>query len=190
MGCRPRLGGRGLLQTQALNFRVQALPGSLTPRIIKIVQGTGPFSYQDPGDPAEDHGYADTQPRRYKSPFFSDLFPHDREGGKAGDEEIDENGELVREVGYKVCHNYAPVKSVTIMEVLGVMIDLRGYSMLVPPQIKNILKGFEDELSSKDIEVCVFLDREDDDEINYFLFSNGQLIKKFQLEEVLKLEIT
>lgn len=106
------------------------------------------------------------------------------------DGEIDENGELVREVGYKVCHNYAPVKSVTIMEVLGVMIDLRGYSMLVPPQIKNILKGFEEELSSKDVEVCVFLDREDDDEINYFLFSNGQLVKKFQLEEVLKLEIT
>ena len=104
--------------------------------------------------------------------------------------EIDENGELVRDVGYKVCHNYAPVKSVTIMDVLGVMIDLRGYSMLVPPQIKNILKGFEEELSSSDVEVCVFLDREDDDEVIYFLFSNGQLVKKFQLEEVLKLEIT
>lgn len=104
--------------------------------------------------------------------------------------EIDENGELERKVGYKICHNYAPVKSVSIMDILGVLIDMRGYSMLVPPQIKNILLGFESELSSKDVEVCVFLDREDDDEVIYFLFSNGQLIKKFQLEEVLKLEIT
>jgi hypothetical protein len=104
--------------------------------------------------------------------------------------EINDEGELERKVGYKICHNYAPVKSVSIMDILGVLIDMRGYSMLVPPQIKNILLSFESELSSKDVEVCVFLDREDDDEINYFLFSNGQLVKKFQLEEVLKLEMT
>jgi hypothetical protein len=104
--------------------------------------------------------------------------------------EINGEGELERNVGYKICHNYAPVKSVSIMDILGVLIDMRGYSMLVPPQIKNILLGFEAELSSKDIEVCIFLDREDEDEINYFLFSNGQLVKKFQLEEVLKLEMT
>ena len=104
--------------------------------------------------------------------------------------EINDEGELERKVGYKICHNYAPVKSVSIMDILGVLIDMRGYSMLVPPQIKNILLGFEEELSSSDIEVCIFLDREDDDEINYFLFSNGQLVKKFHLEEVLKLEMT
>lgn len=39
--------------------------------------------------------------------------------------ELDENGELERKVGYKICHNYTPVKSVSIMEILGVKIDLK-----------------------------------------------------------------
>lgn len=94
-----------------------------------------------------------------------------------------------RSVQYRVCHEYQPVKSVTIMEVLGVLIDLKGYSMLVPPQIKRILQDFELENNSKDIEVGVFLNPEEDDEILYFLFNNGQLVKKFELANVLKLEI-
>lgn len=104
--------------------------------------------------------------------------------------EIGEGGEVERYVGYKICHNYVPVKSVTIMEILGVKIDLKMYSVLVPPQIKNILEKFEKETGSKDIEVGVYLDRDDSDEVNYFLFNNGQLVKKFELEEVLNLQIT
>lgn len=104
--------------------------------------------------------------------------------------EIGENGELERYVGYKICHNYVPVKSATIMEILGVKIDLKMYSVLVPPQIKNILEKFEKETGSKDIEVGVYLDRDDSEEVNYFLFSNGQLVKKFELEEVLNLQMT
>lgn len=104
--------------------------------------------------------------------------------------EINDKGELERNVGYKICHNYTPVKSVTIMDILGVKIDLRGYSFLVPPQIKNILENFEAEIGSKDVEVGVYLDRQDSDEVNYFLFSSGKLIKKFELEQVLKFEMT
>lgn len=103
--------------------------------------------------------------------------------------EIDEKGELLRNVGYRICHNYAPVKSVSIMEILGVKIDLKRYSVLVPPQIKNILENFEYETDSKDIEIGVYLDRNDNNEVNYFLFKAGQLVKKFELEEVLKLQI-
>jgi hypothetical protein len=104
--------------------------------------------------------------------------------------EINDEGELERKVGYMICHNYAPVKSVSIMDILGVKIDLRGYSLLVPPQIKNILESFESELGSKKIEVGVYLDREDSEEINYFLFCDGKLVKKFELEQVLKFEMT
>jgi hypothetical protein len=103
--------------------------------------------------------------------------------------EVESSGEVKRYVGYKICHNYAPVKSVGIMDILGVKIDFKGYSMLVPPQIKNILENFELETGSKDIEVGVYLDREDSNEINYFLFKNGQVVKKFNLEEVLNLQI-
>ena len=104
--------------------------------------------------------------------------------------EINEKGELERKVGYKVCQNYAPVKSVRILEILGVKIDLKMYSYIVPPQIKNIIENFETETGSKDIEIGVYLDRNDSEEVNYFLFNNGQLVKKFELEQVLKLEVT
>ena len=97
---------------------------------------------------------------------------------------------LERKVGYKICHNYAPVKSVGILEVLGVKVDLKMYSFIVPPQIKNIIENFESELGSRDVEIGVYLNRDDSDEVNYFLFSNGQLVKKFELEQVLKLEVT
>ena len=50
----------------------------------------------------------------------------------------EEDGE--KETGYKVCHHHVPVRDTKIMEILGVLIDLKGYSMLVPPQIKRLLK--------------------------------------------------
>lgn len=98
-------------------------------------------------------------------------------------------GEEGREVGYKVCHNHLPQRESKIMEILGVLIDIKGYSMLVPPQIKKILENFELELKAENVEACVYLDREDDDEVRYFLYNNGAFVKEFYLADVLKLEI-
>lgn len=112
---------------------------------------------------------------------------------------IDETtGEVVRKVRYDVCHDHTPVERVTIMEVLGVKIDLRMYSVIVPPQIKNILEGFEKSLGSRDVEVMVYLNREqfiqtpqdEDDEVAYFVFKSGKLVSKFKLEQVLNLQMT
>lgn len=94
-----------------------------------------------------------------------------------------------RSVVYRICHEFVPVKEVKIMDILGVLIDIKGYSLLVPPQIKKILENFESEQGSTDIEVGVFLDREDDEEILYFLFKEGRLVSKFLLADVLKIEI-
>jgi len=99
----------------------------------------------------------------------------------------EEDGE--RQTAYKVCHHHLPVRDSRIMEILGVRIDLKGYSMLVPPQIKKIIENFETELKSTSIEVCVYLDREDEDEVRYFLYNDGAFVKEFLLQDVLKLEI-
>lgn len=99
------------------------------------------------------------------------------------------DGEEEKEVGYKVCHHHSPVRETTIMEILGVMIDLKGYSLFVPPQIKKILEDFEKELGSSEIEVCVYLSREDEDEVIYFLYKQKKLIRKFELESVLNIEV-
>ena len=99
----------------------------------------------------------------------------------------EEDGE--RQTAYKVCHHHLPVRDSRIMEILGVRIDLKGYSLLVPPQIKKIIENFETELKSTSIEVCVYLDREDDDEVRYFLYNDGAFLKEFLLQDVLKLEL-
>lgn len=113
--------------------------------------------------------------------------------------EIDERtGELVRIVRYDVCHDHTPAERVTIMDVLGVKIDLRMYSVIVPPQIKNILEGFEKRFGSRDVEVMVYLNREqfhqepqdEDDEVAYFAFKSGRVVTKFKLEQVLNLQMT
>jgi hypothetical protein len=73
--------------------------------------------------------------------------------------------------------------------VLGVRIDLKGYSLLVPPQIKKILEGFEQQRDSKEIDVCIYLSRDEDaDDVWYYLFDGGKLVQQFALIDVLKIE--
>lgn len=94
-----------------------------------------------------------------------------------------------KKVEYQICFEHQPVKKVSIMEVLGVKIDLKGYSLLVPPQIKKIIENFIVEFASDNIEVSIYLDREDENQVMYFLYKDGQLVKRFELQDVLKLEL-
>ena len=92
-----------------------------------------------------------------------------------------------REVGYLYCQDHSPFRETSIKEILNVRaIDMKGYTVLVPPQIKNIIETLEAQLSSKNVEVCVYLDREDDDEIRYFVYQDGKYIKEVNLLELIK----
>jgi hypothetical protein len=102
---------------------------------------------------------------------------------------LENNEEGERSVVYQICYHHQPVKKIKIMDVLCVLIDLKGYSLLIPPHIKKIIENFEIELKSNNCEVCVYLDREDDNEVMYFLYKDGSLVRKFELHEVLKLEL-
>ena len=51
---------------------------------------------------------------------------------------------------YRICYHHIPVRETNIMELLGVKIDLKMYSLLVPPQIKKIL-----DLTSAEISMAV-----------------------------------
>ena len=94
-----------------------------------------------------------------------------------------------KNVVYKMCFEHEVFQECSIMDILGVKIDLKGYSMLVPPQIKKILENFSEELNSTNVEVMVYLGREDESEVMYFLYDAKQLVKRFELSEVLKLQI-
>lgn len=92
-----------------------------------------------------------------------------------------------REVGYLYCQDHAPLRETNIKEILNVRaIDMKGYTVLVPPQIKNIIEKLESEIGSKNIEVCVYLDREDEDEIRYFVYQDGKYLKEVNLLELIK----
>jgi hypothetical protein len=63
---------------------------------------------------------------------------------------------------------------------------MKGYTVLVPPQIKKIIENLEARMSSNNIEVCVYLDREDEDEVRYFVYQDGKYIKEISLLELIK----
>jgi hypothetical protein len=91
------------------------------------------------------------------------------------------------EVGYKICVNNNPVQSVTIKDVLNVKFDIKGYSLIVPPYIRQFLNDFEKQLNSKAIDVCVYLSKEDEDECRFFLFNNGKFVNEVYLTELIKI---
>jgi cellobiose-specific phosphotransferase system component IIB len=92
-----------------------------------------------------------------------------------------------RQVGYMYCQDHAPFRETNIKEILNVRaIDMKGYTVLVPPQIKNIIEKLESEIGSKNIEVCVYLDRDDEDEIRYFVYQDGKYLKEVNLLELIK----
>jgi hypothetical protein len=93
-------------------------------------------------------------------------------------------------VKYEVCHEHIPVRETNIKEILGVKnIDFKGYTYFVPPKIKQILEDFSESLKSKDVEVAVYLNRENEDKVRYFLYDKTQIINEFHLKDVLKIEI-
>ena len=92
-----------------------------------------------------------------------------------------------REVGYMYCQDHAPFRESSIKEILNVRsFDMKGYTVLVPPQIKKIIENLEARMSSNNIEVCVYLDREDEDEVRYFVYQDGKYVKEISLLELIK----
>lgn len=89
------------------------------------------------------------------------------------------------EVGYQIYVNGSYVEDVTIKDILGVkMIDLKGYSVIAPPYIRKFLLDFKEELKSDKSDVSVYLDESGDD-VRFFLYDNGKLIKEVFLNELL-----
>jgi hypothetical protein len=56
----------------------------------------------------------------------------------------------------------------------------------VPPHIIRFLTDFENELSSTQVDVCVYLSKEDDEECRFFLFNAGKFIKEVYLNQLIK----
>jgi hypothetical protein len=89
------------------------------------------------------------------------------------------------EVIYRLLKDFKFEKEVTFMEILGVRIDFKGYSMLVPPFIQKSLIGFCDEykIEPSKVNVMVLLVQE---KICLVLFNDTEQVKQIKLDDLLK----
>ena len=62
--------------------------------------------------------------------------------------ETEEGKSMDYNVVYRMYNNYKKVEDVTFLNILGVKIDFKGYSVYAPPFIKKTLLRFANELSS------------------------------------------
>jgi hypothetical protein len=89
------------------------------------------------------------------------------------------------EVYYNLLKDFKVYKEVTFMEILGVRIDFKGYSMLVPPFIQKSLLGFCEEFKIEEskVNVMALLVQEN---IFLVLFNDTEQIKQIRLDDLLK----
>jgi hypothetical protein len=95
------------------------------------------------------------------------------------------------EVGYTICHEGVFIKDITILNILDIkyqIMDTKGYSLIVPPYLKGFLEGFNEEFGSKKMEIFIFFDIKDDDEIRFFLYNDEEIVKEVYLEDLIKIE--
>jgi hypothetical protein len=72
---------------------------------------------------------------------------------------------------YLIYKQYKPLKVLTFMEVLGVRIDFKGYSLFVPKFIRGALTRFCDEFKIPSQNVRVLLNFDDKGEMFMFLYN-------------------
>jgi hypothetical protein len=99
---------------------------------------------------------------------------------------LDDNGDIQ----YVLCHDHKPNREITIKEIFNVrIVDTKGYTMILPPHIKKILEGLGATLNTKNVEIGVYQSRKEDDEdnIQYFVYADGNFLKEVNLVDLLKL---
>lgn len=85
-----------------------------------------------------------------------------------------------------VCHSHIPVREVPAKDVMGMTLWMSGLGGVIVQHIQQIILNFRGEMSVQEIDVCVYLNREDDEDIDFFLYANSEFVRQFYLQEVLK----
>jgi len=88
------------------------------------------------------------------------------------------------EVEYLIYKDYQPKKVVSFLEVLGVKLDFKGYSLFVPNFIKGALNRFCEEESIEKDKVRVVMNFNNNNDLLIFLYNNNQFVKQVELESL------
>jgi len=89
------------------------------------------------------------------------------------------------DVGYQIYVVGEFKEEVTIKDILGVKVmDIKGYSVIAPPYIYQFLLNFREELKTDKVDVSIYLD-ENCDDVRFFLYAEGELIREVYLKNLL-----
>jgi len=85
---------------------------------------------------------------------------------------------------YLIYKQYKPLKVLTFMEVLGVRIDFKGYSLFVPNFIKGALNRYssENNISKENVRVMLLFNEKND--MFMWLYDGTNCIKQVDLESM------
>jgi hypothetical protein len=88
------------------------------------------------------------------------------------------------EVEYLICKEYKTQKVITFLQVLGVKLDFKGYSLFVPKFIKGALERFCKEDSIDADKVKVLLNFNTNKELIIWVYNGNQYVKQIELESL------
>jgi len=88
------------------------------------------------------------------------------------------------DVEYLIMNNYKPQKVLTFLEVLGVKLDFKGYSLFVPKFINGALNRFciEHKIDKNKVSVLLVLNKKN--KLIIWLYNANQPIKQVELESL------
>ena len=93
-----------------------------------------------------------------------------------------------QEVAYYLSVSGKWHSELTIKNILNVKkFSVKGYDVFIPPHIQSFLIDFKTELQSENIDVSVYINNNDEDEVRFFLFNNGVFIREVFLKDLIKI---
>lgn len=88
------------------------------------------------------------------------------------------------EVEYLIYKDYAPLKKITFMQVLGKKLDIMGYGLYVPKFIKGALEKFCGEHNIEQNNVRVVISIQENEDLFMYLYNGSKFIKALELESL------
>lgn len=95
--------------------------------------------------------------------------------------------DIEKKVEIILCLNHVMHSEVAAKDIMGMTLNFSGLGGLIMEHIHSILIDFTNEFLTKDVDISVYLNREDDELVDYFVYKNGSFEKKFLLQDVLKI---
>jgi hypothetical protein len=92
-----------------------------------------------------------------------------------------------KKVDIFLCLNHEIHSEVASKDIMGMTLNFSGLGGLIMEHIYSIINDFANHYSTRNIEISVYLNREDDELVDFFVYKDGSLEKQFLLQDVLKI---